>query len=125
MEGPDAARQTAVADGRWARVGSTNLNIASSLGNYELDVVAEDRQFAWLMEAMYVEDLANSTEVVLDSRHRVKAPRSEGASRTGEARAAPPPACFASPTRSAPPSPITACSSPSKAASCSWPPCCC
>src|SRR5262249_45426442 len=30
--------KTAVADGRWARVGSTNLNIASWLGNCELDV---------------------------------------------------------------------------------------
>jgi cardiolipin synthase len=27
------------------------------------------------MEEMYLEDLANSTEVVLDSRHRVRAPR--------------------------------------------------
>ena len=30
--------KTAVADGRWARVGSTNLNIASWIGNWELDV---------------------------------------------------------------------------------------
>ena len=30
--------KTAVADGRWARVGSTNLNVASWLGNCELDV---------------------------------------------------------------------------------------
>jgi cardiolipin synthase len=67
--------KTSVADGRWARVGSTNLNIASWLGNYELDVVAEDRPFAELMEAMYLEDLANSTEVILDSHHRVRAPR--------------------------------------------------
>src|SRR5262245_46536246 len=29
--------KTAVADGRWARVGSTNLNIQSWLGNWELD----------------------------------------------------------------------------------------
>jgi hypothetical protein len=25
------------ADGRWARVGSSNLNVASWIGNYELD----------------------------------------------------------------------------------------
>ena len=43
--------KTAVADGRWARVGSTNLNIASWLGNCELDVVVEDEQFAQRMEA--------------------------------------------------------------------------
>ena len=38
--------KTAVADGRWARVGSTNLNLASWIGNYELDVVVEDEGFA-------------------------------------------------------------------------------
>jgi cardiolipin synthase A/B len=65
--------KTAVADGRWARVGSTNLNIASWLGNYELDVVVEDEPFAARMEAMYLEDLDNATEVVLDRRHRLTA----------------------------------------------------
>ena len=34
--------KTAVADARWARVGSTNLNLASWIGNYELDVAIED-----------------------------------------------------------------------------------
>jgi cardiolipin synthase len=63
--------KTAVADGRWARIGSTNLNIASWLGNFELDVAVEDRQFARAMEGMYEEDLANATEIVLDARRRV------------------------------------------------------
>jgi cardiolipin synthase A/B len=72
--GPMLHAKTAVADGRWARVGSTNLNIASWLGNYELDVVAEDGQFASLMETMYLDDLTNATEVLLDSRHRIQAP---------------------------------------------------
>ena len=36
--------KTAVADGLWARVGSTNLNIASWIGNYELDVAIEDAE---------------------------------------------------------------------------------
>jgi cardiolipin synthase A/B len=66
--------KTAVADGRWARVGSTNLNIASWLGNCELDVVVEDGSFAEAMEAMYLEDLANATEVVLDAKQRIRAP---------------------------------------------------
>ena len=66
--------KTAVADGRWARVGSTNLNIASWFGNCELDAVVEDEAFAHQMEQMYIEDLANSTEVVLDARRRVRAP---------------------------------------------------
>ena len=66
--------KTAVADGRWARVGSTNLNLASWFGNLELDAVVEDEAFAREMEQMYIEDLANSTEVVLDARRRVRAP---------------------------------------------------
>jgi cardiolipin synthase len=65
--------KTAVADGRWARVGSTNLNLASWLGNRELDVIVEDEGFARQMEAMYLDDLANATEVVLQ-RNRVRAP---------------------------------------------------
>jgi cardiolipin synthase A/B len=64
--------KTAVADGRWARVGSTNLNPASWLGNCELDVLVEDDTFAHQMEAMYIEDLRNATEVILDERSRVQ-----------------------------------------------------
>jgi cardiolipin synthase A/B len=65
--------KTAVADSHWARVGSTNLNLASWLGNRELDVIVEDDGFAQQMEAMYLDDLANATEVVL-RRNRVRAP---------------------------------------------------
>lgn len=64
--------KTAVADGRWARVGSTNLNIASWIGNYELDVAIEDESFAHDMQAMYEQDLCNATEIVLGARHRVR-----------------------------------------------------
>src|SRR5262245_43756398 len=64
--------KTAVADSRWARVGSTNLNIASWLGNCELDVAVEDEAFARSMEAMYERDLESATEIVL-SRHRLRA----------------------------------------------------
>jgi cardiolipin synthase len=64
--------KTAVADGRWARVGSTNLNPASWLGNCELDVLVEDERFGQQMEEMYVEDLANATEIILDERSRVR-----------------------------------------------------
>jgi cardiolipin synthase len=56
--------KTAVVDGRWARVGSTNLNFASWATNWELDVIVEDARFAETMEAMYLEDLANATEIV-------------------------------------------------------------
>ncbi len=65
--------KTAVADGHWARVGSTNLNISSWIGNYEMDAVVEDESFAHEMEEMYLQDLANSTEVVLDERRKVRA----------------------------------------------------
>lgn len=64
--------KTAVADSRWARVGSTNLNIASWLGNCEIDVAIENSAFAQQMEAQYERDLANATEIVLGS---ARAPR--------------------------------------------------
>src|SRR5205085_6615655 len=57
--------KTAVVDGRWARVGSTNLNVASWMGNWELDVAVEDTNFAAEMERTYEADLANSTEILL------------------------------------------------------------
>lgn len=60
--------KTAVADASWARVGSTNLNVASWFGNCELDAVIEAPSFAASMEAAYLEDLENSTEIVLDMR---------------------------------------------------------
>lgn len=65
--------KTAVADSRWARVGSTNLNVASWLGNRELDVIVEHEPFAREMEDMFLRDLENATEVVLQ-RNRVRAP---------------------------------------------------
>jgi cardiolipin synthase len=78
--------KTAVADGKWARVGSTNLNIASWMGNRELDVVIEDEPFAGRMVDMYVEDLGRATEVVLDARSRVRAPGSPARQRPARTR---------------------------------------
>ncbi|MGE3274129.1 MAG: phosphatidylserine/phosphatidylglycerophosphate/cardiolipin synthase family protein [Vicinamibacterales bacterium] len=66
--GPMVHAKTAVADGRWARVGSTNLNVQSWLGNWELDVAIEDEGFAHRMEAMYEQDLEHATEVILEAR---------------------------------------------------------
>ena len=62
--------KTAVADGRWARVGSSNLNIASWVGNYELDALIEDEGFAGQMEQMFEADLTCATEIVLRRERR-------------------------------------------------------
>jgi cardiolipin synthase A/B len=70
--GPMIHAKTAVADRRWARVGSTNLNFSSWMGNYELDVAIEDDKVAVQMEAMYLEDLENATEIVLRKPYRVR-----------------------------------------------------
>jgi cardiolipin synthase len=81
--------KTAVADSRWARVGSSNLNMASWLGNWELDVAVEDLGFAREMEQMYLEDLDNSTEIVLSEKNRVRPvaqPKPESSSYNGVGR---------------------------------------
>jgi len=65
--------KSAIADERWGRVGSTNLNVASWLTNYELDVAVEDERIVAGMAAMYEQDLANATEIVLGRRSRVRA----------------------------------------------------
>jgi cardiolipin synthase A/B len=62
-EGPMLHAKTAVADGAWVRVGSSNLNASSLLGNYELDVVIEDQELARTMEGQFRKDLALSFEV--------------------------------------------------------------
>jgi cardiolipin synthase len=64
--------KTSVVDGKWARVGSTNLNVASWMGNWELDVTIEDEGFAREMQEMYCRDLEHSTEIVLSARKRVR-----------------------------------------------------
>jgi cardiolipin synthase len=63
--GPMMHAKTAVADGHWARVGSTNLNLASWVGNWELDAIVEDDAFGRAMVEMYEADLTNATEIVL------------------------------------------------------------
>ena len=64
--------KAAVADSNWARVGSTNLNINSWIGNWELDVTVENESFACAMEALYLDDLSHATEVVVTGKHRVR-----------------------------------------------------
>jgi cardiolipin synthase len=87
--GPMMHAKTAVADGRWARVGSSNLNVASWLGNYELDAVIEDVPFAQLMMQQYEADLTNATEVLLHGGRRTRGirPLARGAGSAGRATA--------------------------------------
>jgi cardiolipin synthase len=87
--GPMLHAKTAVADGRWARIGSSNLNLASWLGNWELDVAIEDAGFAAEMEAMFEADLLHATEIVLDlGRVHSAAPRRQGRRRGSPGRLA-------------------------------------
>jgi len=66
--------KTAVADSRWARIGSTNLNLSSWLGNWELDVAIEDEGIAKTLEDHYEQDLHDSTEIVLGRRRATGLP---------------------------------------------------
>ncbi|MGA8707043.1 MAG: phospholipase D-like domain-containing protein [Steroidobacteraceae bacterium] len=73
--------KTAVADGQWARVGSSNLNISSWLGNCEIDVAVEDAGFAGLLAAQFERDLHNATEILLTPRRRRRSPQILGGAR--------------------------------------------
>jgi cardiolipin synthase len=65
--------KTAVADNRWARVGSTNLNLSSWLANWELDVAVEDGAVASSFSYAFEQDLAYATEIILAGRRRARA----------------------------------------------------
>jgi cardiolipin synthase len=78
-DGPMMHAKTAVADGSWSRIGSSNSNLASWISNRELDITIEDEGFARKMEAQYARDLENATEIVLESgrmRRLSKSPQS-------------------------------------------------
>ena len=80
--------KTVVADGRWSRVGSSNLNAASLLGNWEIDVGVLDEGFANQMEGLFMADLASSVEIVLPGRRGVR-PVHDVDAVSGETRVAP------------------------------------
>ncbi|MCS6913590.1 MAG: phospholipase D-like domain-containing protein [Myxococcales bacterium] len=69
-EGPMLHAKTSVIDGLWCRVGSSNLNLASLLTNWELDVTVEDATLARAMEEMFLEDIGNARELILRTRRR-------------------------------------------------------
>jgi cardiolipin synthase len=71
-DGPMLHAKTISVDGRWGRVGSSNLNASSLLGNYELDVLVEDPALAEALERQFRLDIARSREV---SRRQLRGPR--------------------------------------------------
>jgi cardiolipin synthase len=62
-EGRMLHAKTLVADGEWCRVGSSNLNASSLVGNYELDAIVHDRALGAALEGQFRRDTARSTEV--------------------------------------------------------------
>lgn len=71
-EGPMIHAKTAVADGVWSRVGSSNMNMASLLGNWEMDVAVMDPHFAAEMEALFLRDLHSAVEITLSHGAHVR-----------------------------------------------------
>lgn len=67
-DGPMIHAKTMVADGRWVRIGTSNINLSSLVGNYELDVVIEDPTLAVAMEHQFRVDCARSSEVTRQPR---------------------------------------------------------
>jgi len=55
--------KTAVIDGVWSTVGSTNLDYLSLLHNDEVNAVVLNREFAVEMEQMFAKDLADSDQI--------------------------------------------------------------
>ncbi len=72
--GPMVHAKTLVGDHEWARVGSSNLNVSSLLGNYELDLVAEHDGLTATLAKQFLHDMAQSREIVLVARRRLPLP---------------------------------------------------
>ncbi len=73
--GPMLHAKTLVADHDWARVGSSNLNVSSLFGNYELDLIAEhdggEGGLTATLVTQFLHDMAQSREIVLKARRRL------------------------------------------------------
>ncbi len=57
--------KTVVVDERWFRLGSSNLNHSSLVGNFEMDILGDDRAIANELDARFRRDIDRSTEVTL------------------------------------------------------------
>jgi cardiolipin synthase len=62
--------KTALIDGVWSCVGSTNLDWRSFLHNNEIDAVVLGEEFAGQMRAMFDRDLSKSKQVRLEEWKR-------------------------------------------------------
>jgi cardiolipin synthase len=63
--------KTALIDGVWATVGSTNLDWRSFLHNHELNAVVLGSEFGKQVQTMFAKDLAASDEITLEKwQHR-------------------------------------------------------
>jgi len=62
--------KTALIDGVWATVGSTNLDWRSFLHNYELNAVVLGPDFGQQVQAMFDKDLAESDAITLEAWQR-------------------------------------------------------
>ncbi|WP_076591472.1 cardiolipin synthase [Herminiimonas arsenitoxidans] len=58
--------KTAVIDGYWSTVGSTNLDMRSFLHNNEVNLITLDKSFGDVMESAFNEDLSNSVEITAE-----------------------------------------------------------
>ena len=63
--GPMLHAKVMLTDRRWARIGSTNLNVSSLYANHELDVVIESPEVADELSEQFQRDMTHSTEIVL------------------------------------------------------------
>lgn len=67
-QGPMLHAKAMVVDGRWLRIGSSNLNPSSLLANWELDIFVDDEPLATQLEHRFLQDLSHAREVVRRSR---------------------------------------------------------
>jgi cardiolipin synthase len=58
--------KTAVIDGVWSTVGSSNLDYRSFLYNHEANAIVIGRRFGARMERLFLRDMRKSREILLE-----------------------------------------------------------